>query len=61
MIEHLTGSMMDAMEQSSSYAVSICENGFQGFNTYTDKELISEYRDYISEDPSSDITIVLEA
>jgi hypothetical protein len=31
--------------------------GFKGFNEYTDDELIAEYKDYVSEDPSYPVII----
>ena len=60
MIEHLTASVFDAMSQDDSYMVCIIEDGFKGFNNYSDAELIQEYRDYISEDENYPITIELE-
>ena len=60
-INHLTGSMYDAIMQDDTYLESIILAGFKGFNNYTDEELIQEYRDYISEDPSYPVTIELEA
>lgn len=59
-IDHLVLSMFDAMAQDDAYMVTIIEDGFKGFNNYTDEELIQEYRDYISEDPSVEIEIILE-
>jgi len=60
-INHLTDSMIDALEQDGSYLESIIAQGFKGFNNYTDEELIQEYRDYISEDPTYPVTIELKA
>lgn len=60
MIDHLMGSTFDALEQAPDYLSSIIYDGFKGFNNYTDEELIQEYRDYISEDPSVEIEIILE-
>jgi len=59
MIYHLTGSMFDSMMQDDVYMESIIFDGFKGFNNYTDDELIQEYRDYISEDPTHPLTIEL--
>lgn len=61
MIEHLTASMFDAMAQDEYYMEQVIEYGFKGFYNYTDAELIQEYRDYISEDPSYPVTIEIEA
>lgn len=60
MIEALSGSMFDLMECDAEYRWYLCQSGFKGFNNYTDEELVREYRDYISEDPSADIEIILE-
>lgn len=59
MINHLTGSMFDAMAQDDTYMETIIMQGFKGFNNYTDAELIQEYRDYISEDPTYPVVIEL--
>jgi len=61
MIKALTGSMFDAMECDADYRWSICQWGHQGFENMHDKELIEEYREYISEDEDADIEIILEA
>ncbi len=60
-IDHLTGSMMDSMAQDDFYFSSVITNGFKGFNNYSDAELLAEYRDYISEDPTYPVTIELES
>ena len=60
MIDHLVLSTFDAMTQDDAYMVTIIEEGFKGFNHYTDEELITEYRDYISEDESYPVVIELE-
>lgn len=60
-IDHLTASMFDAMAQDDDYMVCIIQGGFAGFNNFSDAELIQEYRDYISEDPTYPVTIELEA
>lgn len=59
-IEHLTGSMFDSMECDADYRWNICKWGHQGFENMHNDELIKEYREYISEDPSEEIEIVLE-
>jgi hypothetical protein len=35
--------------------------GFQGYDNMTDKELIQEYKEYITEDPDCEVIIVMEA
>jgi len=59
MIDHLTGSMIDAIQQDDDYLLCVIAEGFKGFNNYTDEELIQEYRDYISEDESYPVVIEL--
>ena len=59
MIEHLLGSMFDALEQAPDYLCNILMSGFKGFENYSDEELIAEYRDYISEDPTYPVIIEL--
>ena len=59
MINHLTGSMFDALMQDDTYMEAIIMQGFKGFNNYSDDELIQEYRDYISEDPTYPLIIEL--
>jgi hypothetical protein len=59
MIKHLTGSMIDAIQQDDDYLVCVIAEGFKGFNNYTDDELIQEYRDYISEDETYPLIIEL--
>jgi hypothetical protein len=39
---------------------SIFRSGFLGYENYSDEDLIFSYRDYISEDPTEDIEIVLQ-
>jgi hypothetical protein len=60
MIDHLVLSMFDAMTQDNAYMVTIIEEGFKGFHHYSDEELITEYRDYISEDENYPVVIELE-
>ena len=57
MIEHLIGSMMEAMWQDDTYMWSVCNSGWKGFKHMTDDELMEEYRDYISQDPNEKIEI----
>lgn len=59
-IEHLLNSTFDHIDQCPETLDSYLKYGFKGFHNYTDKELIEEYRDYISEDPNADIEIILE-
>ena len=59
MIDHLAGSMVDAMEQDSDYCDIICRAGFKGYDNMTDTELIAEYREYISQDTTYPIIIEL--
>jgi len=61
MIEHLTGSMFDVMEGDAEYRWLLCRMGFQGYDNMTDKELIQEYKEYITEDPDCEVIIVMEA
>jgi len=60
MIEHLTGSMFDFMECDAEYRWMLCRIGFKGYDNMTDKELMAEYREYVSEDDDVEITIELE-
>jgi hypothetical protein len=60
MIEVLTESMFDAMESDPEYRWLLCQLGFKGYNNMTDVELIQEYREYISQDPTEDIQIIME-
>ena len=59
MINHLTASMFDALEQDDVYLETIIAQGLKGFNNYTDDELVQEYRDYISEDETYPLIIEL--
>jgi hypothetical protein len=60
-IEHLTGSMFGVMEGDAEYRWMLCRMGFKGYDNMTDKELIQEYKEYITEDPDCVVTIELEA
>ena len=60
MIERLIGSFCDHIEQFPETLDDYLKYGFKGFENYTDEELIREYRDYISEDPTADIEIIME-
>lgn len=60
MIQHLVNSTFDYLQQIPEDMDTYLRYGFKGFANYTDDELVREYRDYISEDPSADIEIILE-
>ena len=60
MIEHLINSTFDHIQQVPETLDSYLRYGFTGFENYTDKQLIEDYVDYVSEDPNVDIEIVLE-
>ena len=59
-IAELTASMFDSMSQDEYYMEQVIEHGFKGFYNYTDEELIQEYKDYISMDPTYPVIIQLE-
>jgi hypothetical protein len=59
MIKALVDSTFDHIEMCPETLDSYLKYGFQGFENYSDAELIQEYRDYISEDPNEDIEIIL--
>lgn len=58
-IQQLTASMFDSMECDADYRWDLCKWGFKGFENMHNDELITEYRNYISEDPDYDVTIEL--
>jgi len=60
MIKQLIDSTFDHIEQCPETLDEYLKYGFKGFENYSDSELLQEYRDYISEDPSADIYIVME-
>jgi len=60
MIKHLIDSTFDHIEQFPETLDYYLKYGFKGFENYSDFELLQEYRDYISEDPSADIEIIME-
>jgi hypothetical protein len=60
MIQDLINSTFDHIQQIPETLDDYLRHGFRGFEHYTDEELVREYRDYISEDPSADIEIILE-
>ena len=60
MIEHLIRSTLDHIEMNPDYLDLIFLEGFTGFNSYTDEDLIEEYQEYISEENPEDIEIILE-
>lgn len=60
MIDHLIDSTFDHISMVPETLDSYLKYGFKGFENYTDAELLSEYRDYISEDPTADIEIIME-
>ena len=60
MIKHLIDSTFDHIEQCPETLDEYLKYGFKGFGNYSDFELLQEYRDYISEDPSADIEIIME-
>ena len=57
MIQQLVQSTCDHIEMCPETLDSYLTYGFKGFNEYTDDELIAEYKDYVSEDPSHLVTI----
>jgi hypothetical protein len=59
MIKALVDSTFDHIEQIPETLDEYLKHGFKGFENYSDDELIQEYRDYISEDPSAEIEIIL--
>jgi len=61
MIQDLVNSTFDHIQQIPETLDAYLRHGFRGFEDYTDEELIREYRDYISEDPSAEIEIFMEA
>lgn len=60
MIQALINSSFDHIQQIPETLDAYLRHGFRGFEDYTDEELVREYRDYISEDPSADVEIILE-
>jgi hypothetical protein len=60
MIQALTESMFDAMECDADYRWLLCQVGFKGYNNMSDAELMQEYREYISQDPTENIEIILQ-
>jgi hypothetical protein len=60
MIEHLVQSMLDDLEMNPDYLEVICRRGFMGYEEYTNKDLIQEYKEYISEESPEDVEIILE-
>ena len=60
MIQHLTGSMFDAMESDAEYRWMLCRIGFEGYDNMTNKELIQEYKEYVSGDECEVIVIELK-
>ena len=60
MIKQLIDSTSDHIEQCPETLDEYLKYGFKGFENYSDSELLQEYRDYISEDPSADIEIIME-
>lgn len=60
MIQALINSSFDHIQQIPETLDAYLRHGFRGFEDYTDEELMREYRDYISEDPSADVEIILE-
>ena len=60
MIQALVNSTFDHIDQIPETLDYYLKYGFKGFENYSDKELIEEYREYISEDPNEDIEIIME-
>lgn len=60
MIEYLSQSMFDDIEMNMEKLEDIINNGFKGYENYTNEELLEEYRWYVSEDPEYDVLIELE-
>jgi hypothetical protein len=60
MIQDLINSTFDYLQQTPEDIDTYLRYGFKGFANYTDEELVREYRDYISEDPSAEIEIIME-
>ena len=59
MIEHLIDSTFDHVLMFPESLEHYLRYGFEGFENYSDAEIIAEYRDYVSEDPNADIEIIL--
>ena len=60
MINQLIDSTFDNIAQCPDVLEEYLKHGFKGFENYSDSELLQEYKDYISEDPSADIEIIME-
>jgi hypothetical protein len=60
MIDHLSQSMFDDLEMNPDYLILIIAEGFMGYNNYTTKDLIYEYREYVCSDNPDSIVIELE-
>ena len=60
MIEYLSQSMFDDIEMNMEKLEDIINNGFKGYENYTNEELLEEYRWYVSEDPEYDVLIELD-
>jgi hypothetical protein len=59
-IKQLIDSTFNHIEQCPETLDEYLKYGFKGFENYSDFELLQEYRDYISEDASADIEIIME-
>jgi hypothetical protein len=59
-IEHLVQSDIEHFAMYPESLEAFFLKGFEGYENYSDQELIEEYREYISEDPSADIEIILQ-
>ena len=59
MIQDLVNSTFDHLQQIPEDIDTYLRYGFKGFEHYTDEELVREYRDYISEDPTAEIEIIM--
>jgi len=60
MIEQLTQSTFDHIQQVPETLDFYLKYGFKGFENFSNEELIIEYKDYVSEDPEAYIQIILE-
>ena len=60
MIDDLMRSILDHIEVNPDYLELIFLEGFTGFNSYTNDDLVEAYREYINEENPKDVEIILE-
>jgi hypothetical protein len=52
--------MLDDLEMNPDYAEKFVRQGFMGYEQYETSDLIDEYKEYVSEEDSNSVTVIVK-